>query len=68
MSLNLELISIYIENDANLFALGEWKKQEKKASVFGAITLGTGLGFGIIINEKFFQGEMVWQQNMQFRL
>lgn len=49
-------LPIYIENDANLFALGEWKKQEKKASVFGAITLGTGLGFGIIINEKIFSG------------
>ena len=49
-------LPVWIENDANLFALGEWKKQEKKTSVFGAVTLGTGLGFGIIINEKIFSG------------
>ena len=49
-------LPVWIENDANLFALGEWKSQEKKTSVFGAITLGTGLGFGIIINEKIFSG------------
>tara|TARA_A100000164_G_scaffold240888_1_gene214082 strand:+ start:126 stop:1001 length:876 start_codon:yes stop_codon:yes gene_type:complete len=49
-------LPVYVENDANLFALGEWKKQENKPSVFGAVTLGTGLGFGIIINEKIFSG------------
>ena len=48
-------LPVYIENDANLFALGEWKKQDNP-SVFGALTLGTGLGFGIIINEKIFSG------------
>ena len=49
-------LPVYIENDANLFALGEWKKQQNKPSVFGAVTLGTGLGFGIIINEEIFSG------------
>ena len=49
-------LPVWVENDANLFALGEWKKQEKKVYVFGAVTLGTGLGFGIIINEKIFSG------------
>jgi len=49
-------LPVHIENDANLFALGEWKKQEHKPSVFGALTLGTGLGFGIVINEKIFSG------------
>ena len=49
-------LPVYIENDANLFALGEWKKQKSNPSVFGALTLGTGLGFGIIINEKIFSG------------
>ena len=49
-------LPVYIENDANLFALGEWKKQENKSSVFGAVTLGTGLGFGIVINEQIFSG------------
>ncbi len=61
INLKNELVSrtnlpVYIENDANLFALGEWKKQGNNPSVFGAVTLGTGLGFGIIINEKIFSG------------
>ena len=61
INLKNELVSrtnlpVYIENDANLFALGEWKKQENNPLVFGAVTLGTGLGFGIIINEKIFSG------------
>ena len=50
-------VPVYLENDANVAALGE--------SVFGAgngsknsitITLGTGLGGGIIINGKIFSG------------
>lgn len=45
-----------IENDANLFALGEYKNYNLKKDVFAGITLGTGLGFGIIINGKLFTG------------
>jgi len=43
-----------IENDANLFALGEFHQFNKKTCV--GVTLGTGLGFGIIINEQLFTG------------
>ena len=49
-------IPIKIVNDANLFAYGEWHCSGAKDEVFGAITLGTGLGFGIIINKKIYQG------------
>lgn len=43
-----------IENDANLFALGEFNQSDKKICI--GVTLGTGLGFGIIINEQLFTG------------
>ena len=48
---------VYIENDANLFALGEWfSNSNKDNEIFGGLTLGTGLGFGIIINGKIYSG------------
>ena len=47
-------IPCLIENDANLFALGEFHKSGKKICI--GVTLGTGLGFGIIINEHLFLG------------
>ena len=49
-------LPVYLENDANLFALGEWYLNYKKHDVMVGITLGTGLGLGIIINEKLFNG------------
>ena len=38
-------IDTFIENDANLFSLGEWYSQYRKNSVIIGVTLGTGLGF-----------------------
>tara|TARA_B100001964_G_C14225472_1_gene597392 strand:- start:748 stop:1638 length:891 start_codon:yes stop_codon:yes gene_type:complete len=49
-------INTYLENDANLFALGEWYTQYKNNDIIIAITIGTGLGFGLIINGKLFRG------------
>ena len=49
-------ISTYIENDANLFALGEWYSQYKKNDVLIGVTLGTGLGCGLVINGELFKG------------
>ena len=49
-------IDTYIENDANLFTLGEWYSQYKKYNVFMGVTLGTGLGLGVVINGKLFTG------------
>lgn len=50
-------LPVYIENDANLFALGEWyTNKDRDNEIFAGVTLGTGLGFGIIINGKIYSG------------
>ena len=51
-------IPVYVENDANCFALGEYYFGKGKGyhSLIG-LTLGTGLGSGIIINNKLFPGK-----------
>ncbi len=47
----------YIENDANAAALGEYYAGSAKGAKSAIIiTLGTGLGAGIIINGKLFSG------------
>lgn len=48
---------VLVNNDANCFALGEYYfgKERKAASMVG-LTIGTGLGGGIIINHKLFAG------------
>lgn len=48
---------IYISNDANCAALGEFfALEDESITDFAAITLGTGVGSGIIINRKIFAG------------
>jgi len=49
-------LDIFIENDANLFSLGEWYSQYRKKNIIIGVTLGTGLGLGLIINGKIFKG------------
>ena len=50
-------LPVHIENDANLFALGEWfLNKGKNNEIFAGITLGTGLGFGIVINGRMYLG------------
>ncbi|HEV3325023.1 MAG TPA: ROK family protein [Puia sp.] len=48
---------VFVNNDANCFALGEhyFGKGRDAGSMIG-LTLGTGLGGGIIINNKLFPG------------
>ena len=46
----------FLDNDANLFALGEYESYSGEKDVFIGITLGTGLGFGIVINGTLFTG------------
>ncbi len=47
----------FIQNDANLFALGEWwKGSGQGCDHFFAMTLGTGIGGGAIINGKLLTG------------
>ena len=51
-------VPFYIGNDANMGMLGEWKygMAVKKENVVG-IFVGTGLGGGLIINNKLFTGK-----------
>ena len=50
-------IPVYLDNDANCFALGEWffGAGAENETVLG-YTLGTGLGCGIVINGKVYTG------------
>lgn len=47
---------IYLENDANVAALAEYYTLRENMKCFVAITLGTGVGGGIIIDGKVFSG------------
>ncbi|MBC8479693.1 MAG: ROK family protein [FCB group bacterium] len=50
-------LPVFIENDANLFAQGEYAVlRDESIKVLTAITLGTGTGFGLIINGQLFTG------------
>ncbi len=49
---------VYVENDANAAAIGELiYGAGKNLNYFIMITLGTGVGGGIIINKKIYRGE-----------
>jgi len=50
-------VNLFIENDANCFALGEYFYEKENYKNIIGITLGTGLGIGIIINGKLYVGE-----------
>jgi glucokinase len=48
---------IFVENDANLAALGEaWFGAGKALTHFVMMTLGTGVGAGIVVDRKVFHG------------
>ncbi len=51
-------IPVYVNNDANCFALGEYYFGKGKGfnSIIG-LTIGTGLGSGIILNKKLYEGK-----------
>lgn len=52
-------IDCYVENDANAAAIGEMIfGAGKKYNSFVMITLGTGVGGGIILNRKLYRGEI----------
>ncbi len=47
---------VFIGNDANCAAIGEYFALGRDAQNFVAITLGTGIGGGVIVNKKLFTG------------
>jgi glucokinase len=50
-------IKVAVENDANCFALGEAVYRAGKRSMYMiGVTLGTGVGSGIIINKEIYHG------------
>ncbi len=49
-------VPVAVENDANAAALGEYKATGIDSECFVAITLGTGVGSGIVIDGKIFRG------------
>lgn len=50
-------IPVFVNNDANCFALGEkYFGQGKEVHSMIGLTIGTGLGSGIIINDKLYEG------------
>ena len=57
LSERLDGKNVYMENDANAAAFGEYMAGALKgAQVAMAITLGTGVGVGVIIDGKIFSG------------
>lgn len=55
-------LPIHIENDANAAAYGEWcmgagvSAREKGAQNMFAVTLGTGVGMGLVLNGQLYRG------------
>ncbi|MDZ4224939.1 MAG: ROK family protein, partial [bacterium] len=51
-------VPVYFDNDANMAALGEhWKGVARKYPTFIMLTLGTGIGGGLILENKLWRGE-----------
>ena len=51
-------LPIYLDNDVNLIALGEWKfGAGKGVKNLVCMTLGTGVGGGLIFNNELYRGE-----------
>ncbi|WP_134684895.1 ROK family glucokinase [Brevibacillus migulae] len=51
-------LPVYVDNDANVAALGEmWKGAGQGAKDMVMITLGTGVGGGVIVNGKVISGK-----------
>lgn len=47
---------VYLDNDANLAALGEYLLCASQSKSFLMVTLGTGIGAGIILNGQIYRG------------
>lgn len=52
-------LPVQIDNDANLAVLGEWwKGAGDRRAVVAGLTLGTGVGGGLVINGRIYRGGM----------
>jgi glucokinase len=52
-------IPFYIDNDANVAILGEWWQGcGKRTPVVAGLTIGTGVGGGLVINGQIYRGAM----------
>ncbi len=49
-------LPVYLNNDANAAAIAEYDALGREMECFVAVTLGTGVGGGIIINNRLFSG------------
>lgn len=51
-------IPVFIDNDVNVITLGEWKHGSGKGKKnIICITLGTGIGGGLILDDRLYRGE-----------
>ena len=61
--------TVFLENDANAAAWAEYKKgSSQNTSVSVMLTLGTGVGGGIIINNKLLKGKSGAAGEMHFKM
>lgn len=66
---NLSNKTVFLENDANCAAWAEYKiGASKGSSVSVMLTLGTGVGGGIIINNKILKGKSGSAGEMHFKM
>ena len=66
---SLTTLPVFIENDANSAAWAEYKiGASKGSSVSVLLTLGTGVGGGIIINNKLLKGKSGGAGEMHFKM
>ncbi|MDZ7289881.1 MAG: ROK family protein [candidate division KSB1 bacterium] len=50
-------LPVHLDNDANLAVLGEWwKGAGEQCAVVAGLTLGTGIGGGLVINGRVYRG------------
>lgn len=66
---NLTELPIFLENDANAAAWAEYRVGASKGAVVSVLlTLGTGVGGGIIINNKLLKGKSGGAGEMHFKM
>ena len=50
-------IPVFLDNDANMAVLGEWwQGSGRRSAVVAGLTLGTGIGGGLVINGHIYRG------------